>query len=165
MRKVLFLLVMAAVFVACSKDDDDKEQTFFVQVYSSWDGGNPEIWGEPTEELVKKAAVYLFQNENKSIDTDKSAKSVISEGKITYSDGSLSLSSKYTTNFQSGVFNLENIPNGNYILWVIYMTEYGGRCYSSYKAINVNYDYRGTMEKKVFHTSMSDTGLNIFEEW
>lgn len=165
MKKILFLLAATAIFLGCSKDDDPEEQTFFVQVYSAWDGGDDEIWGEPEEELVKKAFVYLFENENKNIDNNKSVRSVIDDGRVTYLDGSKSNPPKYSTEFQSGIFNLENISNGNYILWVTYMTEYGGRCYSSYKNIVVNYNYRGTMEKKVFRTSMDDTGLYIFQEW
>lgn len=92
MKKVLLLLiVMVVAFAGCSKDDDEpSEQTFFVQVYSSWDGGNEEVWGKPTEELVKKAFVYLFSNENKVVDNIKSASSVTTSGKITYSDGSFS---------------------------------------------------------------------------
>ena len=70
-----------------------------------------------------------------------------------------------STKFQSGVFNIENMPNGEYILWVTYMEEYGGRTYSSYKAISVNHDYRGKSEKKVFQTSMQDQGLYVYQNW
>ena len=59
----------------------------------------------------------------------------------------------------------ENMPNGEYILWVTYREEYGGRTYSSYKAISVNHDYRGKSEKKVFQTSMQDQGLYVYQNW
>ncbi len=57
------------------------------------------------------------------------------------------------------------MPNGEYILWVTYREEYGGRTYSSYKAISVNHDYRGKSEKKVFQTSMQDQGLYVYQNW
>ena len=57
------------------------------------------------------------------------------------------------------------MPNGEYILWVTYSEEYGGRTYSSYKAISVNHDYRGKSEKKVFQTSMQDQGLYVYQNW
>lgn len=60
---------------------------------------------------------------------------------------------------------MENIANGEYILWVNYMTEYGGICYSSYKKINVNGDYDGTSEKNVFLTKMVDAGLYPYQSW
>lgn len=161
MKKLLLMtLVMSLpliVFTSCSKDDEPAEQTFFVNVYSKWESGD--------ESLVKDAFVYLFPNENKSIDDQKSAISVVSDGVMTYTDGSKSLAPKYATKFQSGVFNLENISNGEYILWVTYKVAVGARFYSSYKKIDVNYDYRGTTEKKVFQTSMEDNGLYIYKKW
>lgn len=152
---VIFLPVIA--FTSCSKDDEPTEQTFFVNVYSKWETGE--------ETLVKDAFVYLFSNENKSIDNQNSAYSVVSDGTITYTDGSKSSAPKYATKFQSGVFNLENIPNGEYILWVTYKVAVGARFYSSYKKIVVNNDYRGAIEKKVFLTSMDDNGLYIYKTW
>ena len=158
MKKFLLLLVTLPLFItSCSKDDESNEQTFFVNVFSKWE--------DSKEEIAKEALVYIFPNENKDIDNSKSAKSVIDDGVITYSDGSTSAKPKYATKFQQGIFNFENISNGEYVLWVVYMTEYGGRCYSSYKKINVNYDYRGKSEKKVFQTSMQDQGLYIFQNW
>lgn len=165
MKKVLFLLVMVAAFVACSKDDDEKEQTFFLQVYSLYEEPNTDLWGEPEEKLVKKAFVYLFEDENKEIDNEKSSISVIDNGKLKYSNNSVSKAPKYTTNFQAGIFNLEDVQNGDYILWVTFMTEYGGICYSSYKKIKVDNSYSGTMEKKVFHISPNDIGHRFFQEW
>lgn len=158
MKKILLLLIALSMFItSCSKDDDSKEQTFFVNVYSSWQNSE--------EKLVNKALVYIFPYENKTIDNSKSAKSVANDGLITYTDGSLSSRPKYATRFQTGVFNIENISNGEYILWVVYMEDYGGRCHSSYKKINVNSDYRGTSEKKFFQTSSQDQGLYLFQNW
>lgn len=166
MRKILFLLpLLAALFVFSGCSDDGEEsgaQTFFVNVYSKANS----IYGDETEkELVNKAFVYLYQNENKSIDNSKSAESVAVDGVLTYSDGTTSSKPKYATGTQPGVFNFENIENGNYVLWVVYMLDYGGVTYSSYKNITVNYDYRGTTEEKVFTTSMSDTGFYRFQNW
>ena len=163
MKKVLFLLPLLAVlfvFSGCSDDEEgDGAQTFFVNVYSKAYGSELE------KDLVNKAFVYLYQNENKSIDSQKSAESVVNDGILTYSDGTTSSKPKYATDIQPGVFNFENVENGNYVLWVVYMLDYGGVTYSSYKNITVNYDYRGTTEEKVFITSMSDTGFYRFQNW
>ena len=166
MRKLLFMLPMLAalfVFSGCADDEEGNgTQTFFVNVYSKANS----IFGDETDkELVNNAFVYLYQNENKTIDNQKSAESVVNDGVLTYSDGTKSSKPKYDTNFQPGVFNLENIENGNYILWVVYMLDYGSATYSSYKNITVNYDYRGTTEEKVFITSISDTGFYRFQNW
>ncbi|MCS3200595.1 hypothetical protein [Candidatus Bacteroides intestinigallinarum] len=95
----------------------------------------------------------------------KSAESVADDGVITYTDGSKSSKPKYATKYQSGVFNIENMPNGEYILWVTDMNEYGGACYSSYKKISVNESYRGTSEKKVFLRTAQDRGLYLYQNW
>lgn len=158
MKKVLLLLAILPILTtACSKDDESTEQTFFVNVYTK--GENSE------EELSKKAFVYIFANENKSIDNSKSAESVADDGVITYTDGSKSSKPKYAIKYQPGVFNIENIPNGEYILWVTHMNEHGGACYSSYKKISVNEDYRGASEKKVFLITSEDRGLYFYQNW
>lgn len=158
MKKVLLLLAILPILTtACSKDDESTEQTFFVNVYTK--GENSE------EEISKQAFVYIFANENKSIDNSKSAESVTDDGVITYADGSKSPKPKYATKYQSGVFNIENMPNGEYILWVTHMNEFGGACYSSYKKISVNEDYRGASEKKVFLITSEDRGLYFYQNW
>lgn len=166
MKRILFLMAMILPIVAsCSDDNEGSTQTFFVNVYSQFDGNvGDSNWGEGKKEIVKNASLYLFQDENKSIDTNKSAKSVANDGTITFTDGSKSQKPQYATKFQQGIFNMTNIQNGDYILWIVYMTEYGGIRYSSYKHISVNYEYRGKTEEKVFKTSMSDSGY-IFQEW
>lgn len=158
MKKFLFVLAFLPMFItSCSKDDEASEQTFFVNVYTKWENSE--------EEIAKKASVYIFANENKSIDNTKSAISVVDDGVITYTDGSTSSKPQHATKIQSGVFNIENIPNGEYILWVTSMNEYGGACYSSYKKINVNNDYRGASEKKVFQITSQDRGLYFYQNW
>lgn len=158
MKKVLLLLALLPILTtSCSKDDETTEQTFFVNVYTKWENNE--------EEISKNTALYIFPDENKNIDNGQSAISVTDDGVITYSDGSKSGKPVYATKFQSGVFNIENMPNGEYILWVTHMREYGGICYSSYKKISVNYDYRGKSEKKVFLITSQDRGLNIYQNW
>ena len=143
MKKILLLLAILPILTtACSKDDESTEQTFFVNVYTKWENNE--------EEISKQAFVYIFANENKSIDNAKSAESS---------------KPKYATKYQSGVFNIENMPNGEYILWVTDMNEYGGACYSSYKKISVNESYRGTSEKKVFLRTAQDRGLYLYQNW
>lgn len=158
MKQILFLTAILSLFLftSCSKDDEPAEQTFHVNVYKKWQDSD--------KEFVKKAVVYLFADENKSIDNTKSASSIITHGVITYTDGTAAVP-EYATKFQPGVFNMENIANGEYILWVTYMIEYGGICYSSYKKISVNYDYRGKVEEKIFRTATSDTGIYIYQNW
>ena len=158
MKKFLFLLAILPMFItSCSKDEESNEQTFFVNVYTKYE--------DSEEKLAEKAFVYIFTNENKAIDNNVSKVSVVDDGVITYADGSKSSKPKYATKFQAGVFNIENMPNGEYVLWVTYMTEYGGRSYSSYKKISVNNDYRGKSEKKVFLQSMEDQGLYFYQNW
>lgn len=158
MKQVLLLLVLLPLLTtACSKDEESSEQTFLVNVYTKWE--NEE------EELSKNALLYIFANENKSIDTNQSTVSVTEDGVITYTDGSKSSTPVYATKYQPGVFNIENMPNGEYILWVTHMKDYGGVCYSSYKKISVNENYRGASEKKVFLLSSEDRGLNIYQNW
>lgn len=153
----LAILLPVIVLTSCSKDDEPTEQTFFVNVYDKWEDGD--------EAIAKNAFVYLYLDENKNIDDQKSVISVVSDGLITYEDGSKSVAPKYATKLQSGVFNMENISNGKYVLWVTYKTIAGARYYSSYKKINVDYSYRGTTEKKVFQTSWEDAGLYIYKNW
>lgn len=117
MKKILLLLAILPILTtACSKDDESTEQTFFVNVYTKWENDE--------EEISKQAFVYIFTDENKSIDNSKSAEPVVDDGIITYTDGSKSAKPKYATKYQSGVFNIENMPNGEYIIWVTDMNEY-----------------------------------------
>ena len=159
-----FLLLALAVlmplwFVGCSDDEGSDSQTFFVNVYFKYG-----FEDDSDKELANQAFVYLYSDEGKSIDTEESAESAVKDGVLTYSDGSVSEKPKYATDFQPGVFNFENVENGNYVLWVVYMYDYAGICYSSYKKIIVNEDYRGTTEEKIF---TYEEGLDTyrFQEW
>ena len=158
MKKILLLLAILPMFLtSCSKEDESNEQTFFANVYTKYDNSSE-------EEIASNAIVYIFTNENKSIDNTESAMSVIDDGVITYTDGSTSSKPKYATKWQSGVFNIEKFPNGEYILWVACMNDFAAITYSSYNKISVNNNYRGTSEKKVFITS-SGAGLYRFQNW
>lgn len=90
---------------SCSNYDESTEQTFFVNVYTKWE--------DSEEKVAKKAFLYIYENENKSIDNSQSTISVVNDGLITYTDGSKSSKPKYATKFQSGVFNIENMPKEN----------------------------------------------------
>ena len=84
MKKILLLLVLLPIFMtSCSNDDESTEQTFFVNVYTKWE--------DSEEKVAKKAFLYIYENENKSIDNSQSTISVVNDGLITYTDGSLSL--------------------------------------------------------------------------
>lgn len=152
------MAILIPVFLSsCSKDDESSEQTFYVNVYTQWEDGD--------EEISNQALVYIFAKENKNIDTSKSAESVVDDGVITYTDGTKSSKPKYATKYQVGVFNIENFPNGEYILWVTHMNEYGGACYSSSKNISVNENFKGASEKKVFKQGWSDRGMYFYQNW
>lgn len=162
MKKLLIMLAAMLplfAFVGCSDDEGNGVQTFFVNVYSKYG-----FEDDSDKELANQAFVYLYSNEGKNIDTEESAESVVKDGVLTFSDGSVSEKPKYATDFQPGVFNFENVENGRYVLWVVYMYDYAGICYSSYKNITVNEDYRGTTEEKVF---TYEEGLDRyrFQEW
>ncbi len=153
MKKLLLLAMVVLAFTGCSKDDEPTEQTFFVNVFNKTSTG---------EEVAEKAFLYLFTNEGKQVDTKESAMSVPFDGVITYTDGTTA-KPVYATKFQVGVFNLENIPNGEYNLWVTSMVY--SYSYSSCKKISVNYDYRGTTEKKTFLREDDGIGLYHYEAW
>ena len=76
---------------SCSNDDESTEQTFFVNVYTKWE--------DSEEKVAKKAFLYIYENENKSIDNSQSTISVVNDGLITYTDGSKSSKPKYATKF------------------------------------------------------------------
>lgn len=161
MRIILAMAItLPMMLMSCSDDSEDSgKQTFFVNVYSKPNS----IYGE--KELVNYAFVYIYENENKEIDGLASSESVVEDGVLTYVDGNKSSRPKYATSFQPGVFNLENITNGDYILWVTYMTDFKSSFYSSFKNIIVNYDYRLTTEEKTFMTSIDDKGIYRYQEW
>ena len=165
MKKILFMLpimVTLLLFTSCSKDEGSESQTFFVNVYtqaeSIYDDGNTE------KKLVEDANVYLFKSDGGEIDTQKSAESIANSSVLTYTDGTTSKQAEYKITNNPGVFNFENISNGQYVLWVEYNFGYGVTYHSS-KAINVNNDYRGKTEEKVFITSISDKGFYRYQNW
>ena len=63
---------------------------------------------------------------------------------------------------EPGIFNLEDVKNGDYILWVEYNFGYGVTYHSS-KEISVNYDYRMETEEKIFVTS--GEGYYRYQNW
>lgn len=163
MKKILLLATIVASFglLGCEKGEESQQQTFFVQVYTQYENY---FTGElEQEQLADKACVCLFENIGKTVDAEKSKSSVVSDGKITYSDGTVA-EPKYQTGYLPGVFTLENVKNGSYILWVTYNTY--SVFYSSYKTIQVNSDYQGETEKKVFLIkSFEETGTYRFQNW
>ena len=163
MKKFLLLATIVASFglFGCEKNEDSGQQTFFVQVYTQYENY---FTGElEQEQLADKACVCLFENIGKTVDAEKSKSSVVSDGKITYSDGTVA-EPEYQTGYLPGVFTLENGKNGSYILWVTYNTY--SVFYSSYKTIQVNSDYQGETEKKVFLIkSFEETGTYRFQNW
>lgn len=155
MKKIMILLgIVVFLISSCSKDDEPEEQTFFVNLsIQHYDGG--------TIEIADKTNLYLFESLGKNIDKIKSSTSIVYDNAITYTDGTTS-KPKYTSPSNNGVNTFKDIPNGKYILWAIY-NNYSS-FYSSSKEIVVNYDYRGTMEKKTFlHKEIS--GLMSYQEW
>ena len=65
MKKILLLLAILPMFMtSCSNDDESTEQTFFVNVYTKWE--------DSEEKVAKKAFLYIYENENKSIDNSQS---------------------------------------------------------------------------------------------
>ncbi len=155
MKQTLLLLLIALplIFTSCSKDDEPTEQTFFVNVYTKY--------GNSDKELADKAWLFLFKDNGKTIDYTKTASSIVLDEKITYSDGSTQ-SYEYSKS-APGVFNLEKIPNGNYILLVSYSNYNVGYC--SCKKITVDYNYRGKKEEKTFSLDNSTGALFNYQEW
>lgn len=155
MKQSLSFLIIAlsVIFTSCSKDDEPTEQSFAVNVYTKS--------GSQTT-LAEKSWLFLFKDNGKTIDKVKTASSIVLKEEITYSDGTTQ-SYEYSRS-APGVFNLENIPNDNYILLVT-CSNYSFT-YSSCKKITVDYNYRGTIEQKIFSfaNSMTD-GMFNYQEW
>ncbi|MCC8188721.1 MAG: hypothetical protein LIP08_14805 [Bacteroides sp.] len=147
MKTNLFILMLFAMLLtACSSDDNSKEETFFVNVYTQY---SPEDAEELANPEITKSYVYLFDDASKQIDTSKSLSSVYRENLITYTDGS---TEKYLFKSPTSVSAhiLEDIPHGKYTLFVV-LTSYNGLVQgASSKSIVVNKDYNAKTEKKVF---------------
>ena len=163
MRRLFFMLTIilpAMAFMGCSDDEGDEYQTFFVYVYRQYEDAHE---NNPDEkEFVNDANVYLFESNEKNIDTQKSAESIANSSVLTYTDGTTSERAKYKIMNEPGIFNLEDVKNGDYILWVEYNFGYGVTYHSS-KEISVNYDYRMETEEKIFVTS--GEGYYRYQNW
>lgn len=149
MKKILLMMVLGVLAITgCKKDDQRTAQTIFVHFAES-DGKlitlNP-----------KNTAVFFFEDNGKAIDYSKSNPS-LDDGKLTYTDGTLSPAAKIVDSSKPAVYTFENVPNGKYILWVHYYP-YSFGVHSSKQLIVTENSHLKT-ETKAFKTS---TG---YEEW
>lgn len=150
MKKILLIMVAAAlVFTGCSKDDDERtKQTILLHLNSSS--------GKLITLNPENTAVFFFEDNGKAIDYSKSNPSR-DDGKLTYTDGTLSSMAKIVDSGKPAVYTFENVPNGKYILWVHYFP-YSFGVHSS-KQLIVTENSHLKIETKVFKTG---TG---YEEW
>ena len=158
MKKLLLLLIIP-LFFACGGGDDDKsdKQTFFVNVFSQY---------SPTdkEEIASPVLVYLYKDNGKTIDNTKSYNSVFMDQEITYTDGTTD-SYMYISDLENGINTFKNIPNGKYILFVMYLSYNRLKYGASHKNIIVNNDYNMKSEKKVFLYRGISGGNYGYQDW
>ena len=157
--KKLLLLLLFPFFIACSSDDNEtsEKQTFFVNVYSQY---SP----EDKVEIASPALVYLYEDNGKSIDKDKSYLSVFSSQEITYTDGTTD-SYVYKSDSEIGINTFEEIPHGKYIIFVMYLSYNRLRYGASHKHISVNSDYKAITEKKIFLYRGISAGNYGYQDW
>lgn len=151
MKKLLLLIMFVTAFVGCEKEDSARtEQTIFVHL-SDRDGSLITLKPENT-------AVFFFEDNGKAIDYSKS-NPTLDKGKLTYTDGTLSLQAKIMDYGKPAIYTFENVPNGKYILWVHYYP-YSFGIHSS-KSLTVNEDSHLRIENKIFR--QQDAGS--YESW
>lgn len=150
MKKILLLAIMAATasLYGCNKDEERTAQTIFVHI-ADYDGHIVTINPNNT-------AVFFFKDNGKDIDYTASNPS-LNDLKLTYTDGSYSDEAAIYDSGKPGVYTFENVPNGQYILWVHYYPYSSG--WQSSKKIIVNNDSHLMIETKVFK------GGSRYEEW
>jgi len=109
--------------------------------------------------VFESPLVFLFKDIGKELDIEKSKAYFTFDGHLTYTDGTKSEIYSYMGDDLTGINTFKDVPNGNYIIWVNY--RFGTYIqYFSSKKITVNYDYRVTMEKKVFDFEID--GYKVF---
>lgn len=180
MKKIIILLVISLlIFTGCYRVETPTEQPFFVHLYKHYCAGCPV---EPIN-WTAETRYYLFKDVGKEIDKEKSYSSVYKDGVIFYTDGSKDnyryeaspfsdSGAEYTvyTPVGGGSFSwfpdpneltsyrFKSIPNGNYILFVVFSLDGYNVDGASHKRITVDYDYRLKIEKKTFLFKRQDSG-------
>lgn len=116
------------------------------------------------EKIAAPSYVYLFDENGKTIDKDKSYYSFYRDNSITYTDGSTDVY-KYKSPVTSGINTFEKIPSGKYTLFVVYVS-YGYVDAASSKNIVVDEAYNMKTEKKVFLYRGSSSSVNYgYQDW
>lgn len=144
-RYLAFVLCigLSGLFGACSKVPPDRtHQDFSISVFHR-------TAAEAAQRPATPLQVRLFPDEGRAVDTEQSAISVRQSGVMTYRDGSLSGEGLPGTGTASGVRTFRQIPNGRYILWVIYNVRNMDYMASSL-SLEVGDDLQGRMLVKVF---------------
>lgn len=150
MKKISILATMVAALglFSCENNEERAAQTIFVH-FADDNGGiitlNP-----------NNTAVFFFNDNGKDIDYTSSNPS-FNDHKLTYTDGTYSEEAVIYDSGEPGVYRFENVPNGQYILWVHYYPYSTG--WQSSKKIVVNNDSHLMIETKVFK------GGSRYEEW
>lgn len=143
MKPYLALILCVGIFSACSKVPPDRtHQDFSISVFHRATADGVQRPATPLQ-------VRLFRDEGRAVDNEQSAISVRQSGAMTYLDGSLSGEGFLGAGTASGVRTFRQIPNGRYILWVVYNVKNTDYMASSL-SIEVNDDLQGRMLAKVF---------------
>jgi len=143
MKKYISIFFALILFISCSKDDEPISQTFFVNAYYTYSD-----YANYGNKIASPSMVMLYQDNDKVIDSTK----INSFDPKLYDINGTELSLKYTSTTTTGINTFENIPNGKYVVLVIYYP-YTYVRYYSFKKITVNYNYRASTEKILFDCS------------
>ena len=126
----------------CNKDDESSQQLFFVNVYIQ---DSPSL----NKALASPSSVFLFEDTGKEVDNTASASSVRNNQVMTFTDGTTSDRCKYSSPSTTGVNTFEDINNGKYIIWVVYVP-YGFLAHSSSQKIVVDKNIQAKNIDKIF---------------
>lgn len=114
MKKTFLMLSLIALITGCEKENESLTQTLMVNVSYTY-SSNPDYG----DKLSDKAFVFIFKDNGKEVDNEESDNSVIFDLKMTYKDGTKSDSPIRSS--ESSVNTFEDVPNGNYIIWVAHI--------------------------------------------
>ncbi len=114
MKKIIMMLCLIALITGCEKENESLSQTLMTNVSYTY-SSQPDY----KSKLSNNAFVFVFKDNGNEVDNVKSTTSIILDGVLTYKDGTLSDSPIRLS--EQSVNTFENIPNGNYIIWVAHI--------------------------------------------
>ncbi|HHT23045.1 MAG TPA: hypothetical protein GXZ87_07010 [Bacteroidales bacterium] len=111
MKKLSLILIVLAMF-ACKKDEPITEHSFFVDIKEKWSAND-----EPTYVGQMKTVTFIFKDNGKEIDYEKTTTNIRTDQKLYFKDGT-SLKEEFSS--IDPIMTFENVPDGNYVIWVFF---------------------------------------------